>query len=199
MHRIFKITAVIFFLFTPASLFAEEIFSVRAYPDQNTAKPGMMFLVRAQVTNVTEGAVDFLAHNCAFERHWRTDHERVHIRSWTCNQDMVRKISLESGEVYEKSLLLFVSDIETPGPVTFRLGLSYTLENGDETEPAWSDPVTIKIRIPEEDPKKGEAGGVDETGDIARLEVSDSMPGDIDGDDPFPSDQESESPRNISG
>lgn len=164
----------------PAVLWAEVTFRVTAEPDQNSVKQGMMFLVRVGVTNATESTLSLRVHDCAFDRHWETDHENVHIQSWTCEKSEVERTDLDAGGTYGKNIILYVSGVEASGPVTFRMGFKHLLESGDEMEPVWSDPVTVNVQVPEEQKKApdDEAARDVEAGTetAPQVEVSEVMP-----------------------
>lgn len=186
--------AKIFLLMIFASFFflaevqAETPFKVTVNPDQNSVRPGMMFLVSAGVTNRTENTVALQVPSCAFDQLWEVDDENVRIQPWTCHQNTTERLEILSGESYEKNIILYVSGVNQPGPVTFRMGFKHVLENGDEMEPVWSDPVTIQVLIPEELLKESAPSG-EQTGSIpqspAGVEVSEVMPDEISGDEVF--------------
>jgi hypothetical protein len=167
---------------------ADSPFKVQLYPDQVSVKTGMMFIVRAELRNTTEDEVSFLCHSCAFQKHWIVDNPNVFIQPWTCSADEMGTETLESGEAYEKNLILYISKNDGPGPVTFRLGFVHTLSNGDRMEPVWSDPVTIKVWAPEvkapEVPAPPQIAAVtsaqDQTGTPAAVQTANAVPAQAD-------------------
>ena len=127
---------------------AENLITVKTFPDQTTVTVGMMFLVKVQVLNTSEDTFDFWANTCAFDKQWVTDQAGVFIQSWTCGENGLEQITLEPDDVYEKSIILYVPKQEKSGPVTFRLGFKRMNENGDVIEPVWGDPVTVRVIVP---------------------------------------------------
>lgn len=151
-------------------------FKVVISPDQTIVKSGMMFLVRAQVIPQGDASLDMWGHSCSFEKHWVTDQGNVYIQSWTCAEDSLEHILLDGGETYEKNLILYITKNDASGPVTFRLGFKRLLEGGDEMEPVWSDPVTLRVNVPE-----GQEASVRSPADAIQdktpsVEVVDTMP-----------------------
>ncbi|HPW76463.1 MAG TPA: hypothetical protein PLK73_00825 [Candidatus Omnitrophota bacterium] len=185
--KIFLLTVfVICFLW--AEVQAETPFKVTVKPDQSSVKPGMMFLVNAGVTNRTENTVILQVPSCAFDKLWELDGEHIRIQPWTCHQDTTERAEISPGESYEKNLILYASDVNQPGPVTFRMGFKHVLENGDEMEPVWSDPVMIQVLIPE-GPLKESALPGERARPISQspagVEISEVMPDEISEDEVF--------------
>jgi inhibitor of cysteine peptidase len=79
-----------------------------------------------------------------------TDNAGVFIQSWTCNENTLEEITLGPGDVYSKNIILYIPKTDKTGPVTFRLGFKRMSENGDISEPLWSDPVTMEVIVPDE-------------------------------------------------
>ena len=140
------------FCFSSPIVRAEDSFlKIEAIPDQNSVKSGMMFLIRAQVSNSSsDTSVEFWSNTCSYEKHWVTDNPGVFIQAWTCNENTLEQISLDPGSVYEKNIILYIPKKDQTGPVVFRLGFKRMSEDGDVTEPLWSDPVTMNVIVPEE-------------------------------------------------
>lgn len=146
----FIIITLCIFCFAPSPARAgQSPFKIEIYPDQTSVKSGMMFLVRARVSNATDGSVDLLCYSCSYDKHWITDIPGVFVQPWTCGEDKLEQMTLEPGDIYEKNLILYISKKDGAGPVTFRLGFIHTLENGDQMEPVWSDPVTLRVSLPD--------------------------------------------------
>ncbi len=135
---------------------AEDLLlSIQATTDQTSVKTGMMFLVHARVVNTSgDTSTGFWGNTCSYEKHWVTDNPDVLIQSWTCTENSLEEITLSPGDVYEKNLILYIPQQDKTEPVTFRMGFKRMSENGDIDEPLWSDPVTMKVIVPE---AKGEA------------------------------------------
>lgn len=124
----------------------EPLLKIQALSEQNSVKAGIMFLVHARVTNSSaDTAADFWNHSCSYEKHWMTDNAEVLIQPWTCNENILEEVMLGPGEVYEKSIILYIPQKDKTEPVTFRLGFKRMSENGDVAEPLWSDPVTMNV------------------------------------------------------
>jgi predicted secreted protein len=145
----FLILTACFLFFSGRVLRAEDApFKVLVLPDQNSVKPGMMFLVSARVVNSsTDSSTGFWANNCSYEKHWVADDPRVRIQPWTCDENALEQITLDPGGVYEKSIILYVSGMDKSGPLTFRMGFKAMSENGDVAEPVWGDPVTMEVIV----------------------------------------------------
>ena len=137
--------------FSVPSYAEDPSLTIQAAPDQNTAKLGMMFLTRVRVVNSSaDTTTGFWANTCSYEKHWMTDNPAVFIQSWTCNENTLEEVTLEPEAAYEKNVILYISQQEKTGPVSFRLGFKRMSENGDIAEPLWSDPVTMTVVVPEE-------------------------------------------------
>ncbi|HNX68226.1 MAG TPA: protease inhibitor I42 family protein [Candidatus Omnitrophota bacterium] len=134
----------------PSGFSSDELLKIQVFPDQNSVKPGMMFLVRVQVINSSDEATGFWSNTCSYEKHWVTDNPQVFIQSWTCDENDLEQITLETDGVYEKNIILYIPTKDKSGDVTFRLGFKRMSENGDVAEPLWSDPITMGVRVPEE-------------------------------------------------
>ncbi len=129
----------------------DTLLKIQVFPDQNSVKSGMMFLVRAQVANSSsDTSVEFWSNSCSYEKHWVTDNAGVFIQSWTCNENTLEQTTLEPGDVYEKNIILYIPKKDKTEPVTFRLGFKRMSEDGDVAEPLWSDPITMDVIVPEE-------------------------------------------------
>jgi len=157
MKRSFSL--LLFFCFLCSSLplgHAEDpLLGIQATTDQTSVKTGMMFLVHVRVVNLSDDtSTGFWGNTCSYEKHWVTDNPGVLIQSWTCGENSLEEITLSPGDVYEKNLILYIPQQNKTEPVTFRMGFKRMSENGDIDEPLWSDPVTMKVIVPEE---KGEA------------------------------------------
>lgn len=141
-----------FLCFSGTSARAEDpLLKIEVLPDQNSVKSGMMFLVHVQALNSSaDTSVGFWSNTCSYEKHWVTDNAGVFIQSWTCNENTLEEITLEPGDSYQKNIILYIPKKDETGPVTFRLGFKRMSENGDVTEPLWSDPVTMNVTVPEE-------------------------------------------------
>lgn len=152
MKRIFQGAVLCVFLFAllPRVQAAEEQIQVKALPDQTTVTVGMMFLVKVQVLNQGEGAVDFWANTCSFEKQWEADQAGISIQPWTCRENGLEEVQLKPQEVYEKNIMLYITQQEKTAPLTFRLGFKRMTETGDMTAPVWSDPVTVRVLVPGE-------------------------------------------------
>lgn len=125
-----------------------SLLKIRALPDQNSARPGMMFLVHVRVENTaSDASAGFWSNSCSYEKHWVTDNPAVLIQSWTCDENVLEEVELEGGEAYEKDIILYIPEKDETGPVTFRLGFKQMSENGDVAEPLWSDPVTMNVEV----------------------------------------------------
>lgn len=143
------LSAVLFFM-VPFCVQAEDpTLAVKAFPDQRIVKAGMMFLVNVQVINQDKVFAGFWTNDCSYEKHWVTDHAGVLIQPWTCADNGMEEITLGNGAAYTKNIILYIPKPEKTGPVTFRLGFKRMSENGDVAEPIWSDPVTIRVLVPE--------------------------------------------------
>lgn len=127
---------------------AEDPIKVKVLPDQTVVTLGIMFLTKVQVRNASENGTDFWAETCSFDKQWVTDRPGLFIQPWTCEENGIEQIQLAPGDVYEKSVVLYVPEQEKSGPVTFRLGFKRMNENGDEAAPVWSDPVTVRVIVP---------------------------------------------------
>ena len=70
--------------FQPLSARAEDLpLKIRAFPDQNSVKTGMMFLVHVQAENAGTGtSKEFWSNSCSYEKHWMTDNPGVLIQAW---------------------------------------------------------------------------------------------------------------------
>jgi len=79
-----------------------------------------------------------------------TDNAGVFIQSWTCNENTLEQITLDSGDAYEKNIILYIPKKDKTEPVSFRLGFKRMSEDGDVAEPLWSDPVTMNVIVPDE-------------------------------------------------
>jgi len=124
---------------------------IQAFPDQNAVDAGMMFLVHMSVANPSsDSSTGFWAYNCSYEKHWVTDNPGVLIQPWTCEENTLEEVTLGPGEAYEKDIMLHIPKKDKTEPVTFRLGFKRMSENGDVAEPLWSDPVTVRVTVPEE-------------------------------------------------
>ncbi len=129
----------------------DSLLKIQVLPDQNSVKSGMMFLIHVQVVNSSaDSSVDFWSNTCSYEKHWVTDNPEVFIQSWTCNENTLEQITLSPSGVYEKNIILYIPKKDQTSPVTFRLGFKRMSEDGDVTEPLWSDPVTMNVIVPEE-------------------------------------------------
>jgi inhibitor of cysteine peptidase len=150
----FALLFLIFFslIFSSPIVWAEDsLLKIRALPDQNSVKSGMMFLVHVQVANSSsDTSVEFWSNSCSYEKHWVTDNAGVFIQSWTCNENTLEQTTLDPGDTYEKNIILYIPKKDKTEPVTFRLGFKRMSEDGDVTEPLWSDPITMDVIIPEE-------------------------------------------------
>lgn len=136
----------------PGTILGEQdpLLKIQAFPDQNSVKSGMMFLVHVQAVNSSSGAsTDFWSNSCSYEKHWVTDNSGVLIQSWTCTENTLEEITLDPGESYEKNIILYIPNRSETGPVTFRLGFKRMSENGDIAEPLWSNQVTMNVIVPE--------------------------------------------------
>jgi predicted secreted protein len=135
----------------PAVGAEDSLLKIQVFPDQNSVKSGMMFLVRAQAANSSSGtSTEFWTNSCSYEKHWVADNPAVLIQPWTCNENTLEQTTLEPGDVYEKNIILYISKKDKTGPVTFRLGFKRMSEDGDVAEPLWSDPLTMDVVVPEE-------------------------------------------------
>lgn len=153
--------------------------SIQATTDQTSVKTGMMFLVHARVVNTNDDtSTGFWGNTCSYEKHWVTDNPDVLIQSWTCAENSLEEITLSPGDVYEKNLILYIPQQDKTEPVTFRMGFKRMSENGDIDEPLWSDPVTMKVIVPE---AKGEAGADDAAETPSDEKGSDDL---LDSDEP---------------
>lgn len=132
---------------------------VQARAGQNSVKAGMMFLVDVSIFNQGDGATSFWVNNCSYEKHWVTDHAGVFIQSWTCNENDVEEVTLESGDTYQKNIILYIPKPEQPEPVTFSLGFKRMSENNDVAEPIWSDPITMRVIVPGNPDQNGKPRG----------------------------------------
>ena len=142
---------IFFYLFLTSARAEVSPLKIQAFPDQNAVDAGMMFLVHMQVANPSpDSSTGFWANNCSYEKHWVTDNPGVFIQPWTCEENALEEITLGPGETYEKDIMLYISKKDRTGPVTFRLGFKRMSESGDVAEPLWSDPVTVKVTVPEE-------------------------------------------------
>jgi len=147
-------------LFWVCSLLCFPVLSVRAedsslkiqaLPDQNSVKAGMMFLVHVRVVNSSsDTSAEFWGNTCSYEKHWVTDNPGVFLQSWTCNENALEQITLSPGDAYEKNIILYIPKEDNKnGPVIFRLGFKRMSEDGDVAEPLWSDPVTMRVIVPD--------------------------------------------------
>ena len=142
--------AFLFHFVFSSTLQAEDLLpKIQAISDQNSVKPGMMFLVRARVINPGSGKIDFWANTCSYEKHWVTDHAGVFIQSWTCQENSLEEITLDSEKAYEKNIIIYIPKGDPAGSVTFRLGFKRMSENGEVAEPLWSDPIIMHMIVPE--------------------------------------------------
>jgi len=156
--RPFFIFSTLLFLVLPTLLFnapvaraEDSLLKIQALPDQNSVKGGMMFLVHVQALNSSsDTSVEFWSNSCSYEKHWVTDNAGVFIQSWTCNENTLEPVTLGPGEAYEKNLILYIPKKDKTDPVVFRLGFKRMSEDGDVSEPLWSDPVTMNVIVPEE-------------------------------------------------
>lgn len=124
---------------------------IQAFPDQDAVDVGMMFLVHMRVVNPSsDSSTGFWANTCSYEKHWVTDNPGVLIQPWTCSENTLEEVTLDPGSAYEKDIMLYIPHKDKTEPVTFRLGFNRMSEDGDAAEPLWSDPVTIKVIVPEE-------------------------------------------------
>ncbi len=151
---------------------AEDLsLKIQAYPDQNSVKTGMMFLVRVEVDNASsDSSKEFWSNSCSYEKHWVTDNAGVFIQSWTCAENTLEQVTLDPGGSYEKNIILYIPKKDKTEPVTFRLGFKQMSEDGDVAEPIWSDPITINVIVPEdmkEVPADAPSGNVEETSNAA--------------------------------
>ena len=150
----FVFLSLIFFaIFFPSPIvWAEDsLLKIRVFPDQNSVKSGMMFLVHVQVSNSSsDTSAEFWSNSCSYEKHWVTDNAGVLIQSWTCNENTLEQVTLEPGNTYEKNIILYIPKKDKTGPVTFRLGFQRMSEDGDIAEPLWSDSITMDVMVPEE-------------------------------------------------
>jgi inhibitor of cysteine peptidase len=140
-------------LFFPSPIvWAEDsLLKIQVFPDQNSVKSGMMFLVHVQVSNSSsDTSAEFWSNSCSYEKHWVTDNAGVLIQSWTCNENTLEQVALGPGETYEKNIILYIPKKDKTEPVTFRLGFQRMSEDGDVAEPLWSDPITMNVTVPEE-------------------------------------------------
>jgi len=157
---------ILFFLCLPVmSVRAEDsLLKIQALPDQNTIKAGMMFLVHARVVNSSpDTSTEFWGNTCSYEKHWVTDNPGVFIQSWTCNENTLEQITLSPGDAYEKSIIIYIPKEGKTEPVTFRLGFKRMSEDGDVAEPLWSDPVTMRVIVPDAPPNSETPASTDET------------------------------------
>lgn len=133
-----------------APVWADDLsLKIEVLPDQSIVKAGTMFLVMARVINKWEGATSFWANTCSFHKHWVSDVPEVLVQPWTCRENDVEEITLETDDVYEKNMMLYIPHVEKPGPLTFRLGFKRMSENNDVAGPLWSDPITLHVLAPE--------------------------------------------------
>lgn len=143
----------IFFLLCFSVPFAraeDSLLKIEALPDQNSVKAGMMFLVHVRVVNSnSDSSSEFWGNTCSYEKHWVTDNPGVFLQSWTCNENSLEQITLSPGDAYEKSIIIYIPKEDKTGPVTFRLGFKRMSEDGDVAEPLWSDPVTMRVMVPD--------------------------------------------------
>ena len=151
-HLLLFLLAAFFCSISPS--FAEDLsLKIVASADQNSVKSGMMFLTHVRVENPSSDTTEeFWANTCSYEKHWMTDHSGVFIQSWTCNENSLEEITLEPGDAYSKNIILYISQQDKTGPVTFRLGFKRMSENGDIAEPLWGNSITMNVLVPEEDP-----------------------------------------------
>ncbi|HOW88191.1 MAG TPA: protease inhibitor I42 family protein [Candidatus Omnitrophota bacterium] len=159
MKRFF-VLILVFFLFCPAASRGEvSPLEIEAFPDQSTVQAGTMFLVHMRVVNPSpDSSTQFWAYSCSYEKHWITDNPEVLIQPWTCDENSLEEVPLGPGEAYEKDIMLHIPGKDQTGTLTFHLGFKRMSENGDVAEPLWSDPVTMKVIVPEE--MKEESSGV---------------------------------------
>lgn len=144
------ILIILCFLISSQSIFAEEIsLKVEVLSDQSIVKAGDMFLVTVRVINQGEASTGFWANTCSYEKHWVTDQPGIAIQPWTCKENDADEVTLEPDDVYEKNIMLYLVNPEKSGPLTFRLGFKRMSENNDVAEPIWSDPITLRVVVPE--------------------------------------------------
>ncbi len=140
---------LLFCSFLPLA-YAENSLQITAHAEQGSIKAGMMFLVKVQVSSATSQPADFWSYRCSYEKHWVTDHPIVFIQSWTCAGDDRERIVLKPGELYEKKIIVYIPKKDKTEPVGFRLGFKRMAEDGQESEPVWSNPVNIQVIVPEQ-------------------------------------------------
>lgn len=153
---------------------AETPLKVQAFSEQSSTKSGMMFLVKGRVENSSDAPLRFQCHTCSYEKHWEVDTPGVFIQPWTCNEDAVESVVLKAGEAYERNIILYIPKTDESGPVTFRLGFKRAMGDESESDPVWSDPLTMDVFVPE-----GMVASQKLQEKESAVEISESMPDEI--------------------
>lgn len=157
MKKTLAIVSIFLFfggLFLSSGEAANTSLKVEVSTDQNVVEVGTMILVTTHVANPLREEIRFWANDCSYDKHWVTDNPDVMVQPWTCDENELELITLKQDQIYEKSILIYVYKKDATGDMSFRLGFKCMNEDGDVTEPLWSNPLHLQVRVPNsEDPE----------------------------------------------
>jgi len=150
-HRLIRKSVfllILFFWVFPPHLSAAEPLKVEVSFEQASVQPGMMFLAHVKVVNPGRSNKIFWVHQCAYDENWKVGHDSVFIQSWTCQQDELERISLQPGDIFQKSIILYTSKDFEGGPLAFRLAFKPLNRSGTERDFIWSEPLSMLVSVP---------------------------------------------------